>query len=301
MKTIGTLLWAFWSFSLVFAGEYYIPLEGDDLIGRSYVINVKKGDSLTTLRQEHDVSYDELLEANPKIDFYKLKIGQRIIIPKQFILPKFRTGIVINIPELRMYYFDPDSGKVYTFTVGLGREDWRTPVGIAKVINKKENPCWTVPTSIRNYVYEKTGKILPKVVAPGPDNPLGKHAIYLSMAGSYHIHGTNAPTSVGAFISSGCVRMLREPIEFLYNNVQVGTEVHIIHHPYKTGWHNGKLYLESHKPIKYYSQNVSSDLDSSDVETVVKSAAKIRPTSVNWKLVFKNVEEHLGIPEVVGY
>ncbi len=285
---------------MAWGGEYYLPAHGNDIVGRSYFITVKKGDSLTTIRETHEVSYDELLEANPQINFYKLKIGQRVMIPKQFILPKVREGIVINIPELRMYYFDPDGERVHTFTVGLGRSNWRTPVGVAKVVNKRKNPSWTAPDSIRNYVYNKTGEVLPKVVAPGPKNPLGKHALYLNM-GSYHIHGTNVPSTVGAFISSGCIRMLQEPIEFLYNNVSIGTSVHIVHYPYKAGWLNGKLYLESHKPIKSYSNKVSIALDDSDVKQVIHEAIYIRPALVDWKAVSKNVQEHLGMPEVVGY
>ena len=285
---------------MAFGGEYYLPRQGNDIVGRVYAITVKKGDSLDTLRMTHEVSYEELLRANPQVNFYKLKVDQRVIIPKQFILPKIRDGIIINIPELRMYYFDPDGRRVHTFTVGLGRVNWRTPVGTAKVVNKRENPSWTVPDSIRNYVYNKTGEMLPKVVAPGPKNPLGKHAIYLNM-GSYHIHGTNTPSSVGAFISSGCIRMLQEPIEFLYNSVQMGTAVYIVHYPYKAGWSNNKLYLESHKPIGNYSNKANSNLNDSDVKQVIHESIYGRSVVVDWNLVFKNSKEQLGIPEIVGY
>ena len=142
--------------------------------------------------------------------------------------------------------------------------------------------------------------MLPRVVAPGPKNPLGKYALYLNM-GAYHIHGTNAPTSVGAFISSGCIRMLHEPIEFLYNTVQMGTTVHIVHYPYKAGWLNNKLYLESHKPLSNYSNKVNATLNDSDVKQVIHENIYGRSVVVDWNLVSKNAREQLGIPEIVGY
>lgn len=176
---------------MVLASEYTMPPIGDDIIGQNYTITVQIKDSLTAIREKHDVSYEELIEANPAINFYKLKVGQKVIIPKQFILPKFRRGIVINIPELRLYYFTPDGKNVYTFPIGLGREGWRTPIAAAQVVSKNEDPVWYVPKSIRDYVLNKTGEELPTSVPPGPKNPLGKYALYLSLNG-YLIHGTNA-------------------------------------------------------------------------------------------------------------
>ncbi|MDR1057747.1 MAG: L,D-transpeptidase family protein [Coxiellaceae bacterium] len=282
------------------AGEYSVPGSGDDLIGQNYTITIAPRDNLTKIRQQHDVSYDELLEANPQIDFYKLKVGQKVIIPKQFILPKFRKGIVINIPELRLYYFAPDGKHIHTYPVGLGREGWRTPLAATKVVNKTEDPVWRVPNSIRQYVYEKTGEVLPDEVHPGPKNPLGKYALYLNKQG-YLIHGTNVPTSVGTFISSGCMRLLREPIETLYEEVPIGTPVHIIHYPYKAGWHNNKLYLESHQPINSYAAQPVSQLNKLNVESVIHDAVHLRPTRISWNTVSKNVNKHLGIPEQIGY
>ncbi len=235
MKIIGkiALIYALIFSEVVFGRCYELPGMGDDLIGENYTVVVKAGDSLTTLRQRHDVSLDELVEANPGIDFYHLKIGDEVIIPRQFILPPYREGIVINVPELRLYYFDDDKQHVYTFTVGLGRNDWRTPLMETKVVAKKASPSWTVPASISRYFRDQLGKILPKMVPPGPDNPLGKYALYLHNSNGYMIHGTNISNSVGAFISSGCVRLSDYAIEFLYRKVALGTKVRVIHAPYK--------------------------------------------------------------------
>lgn len=279
--------------------KFTIPPSGDDIVGQNYTITVKKGDSLTTIRQKHEVSYDELLEANPKINFYRIRVGQIVVIPKQYILPKFRRGIVINIPELRLYYFTPDGQNVYTFPVGLGREDWRTPLINAIVTGKEPNPAWHVPNSIRQYVLAKTGENLPEVVPPGPKNPLGKYALHLSVDG-YLIHGTNAPTSVGTFISSGCMRLMRDSIEELYNDVQVGTPVHVIHYPNKAGWRDGKLYLESHPPINSYLRQSTSELNNSSAQAAISEAVHMRPANVDWDAVADNVDQHLGIPKPIG-
>ncbi len=283
---------------LIEAGEYSMPSLGNDLVGENYVIEVKKGDSLTNIRQKHGVSYEELLAANPEIDFYKLKIGQKVMIPKQFILPVFREGVVINVPELRMYYFT--GGKVYTFPVGLGREKWRTPLFVTKVVNKKADPSWHVPSSIRDYVYQTTGEKLPDVVAPGPSNPLGKYAIYLEV-GSYLIHGTNRPSTVGAFISSGCVRMLRAPLQFIFNKIKIGTPVRIIYYPVKAGWLNNDFYLEVHKEISYYEKAQENELNNSDTKEILEQAMGNTPVNVDYEALQKVIKEQLGMPTVIGH
>lgn len=281
------------------AAEYDMPPIGDDLIGESYTITVEEGESLTTIRKKHGISYNELLAANPTIDFYKLRVGQKVFIPKTFILPKFRHGIVINTAELRLYYFTPDGKQVYTFPIGLGRPGWRTPLTAATIVRKAEHPPWYVPDDIRAYVLKKTGRLLPEVVKPGPKNPLGNYALYLSKSG-YLIHGTNAPRSVGTFISSGCARLLRKPIEFLYQEVEVGTPVHIIYYPNKAGWRKNELYLESHTPIDSYAKKPESPLNEVNVQTAIYEAIYHRPAHVDWQKVKRITKEHFGFPQVIG-
>lgn len=298
MRLICSIILGFFSLT-AFAGEYYMPPPGNDIIGQNYIITVHRGDSLTTIREGQGVSYGELLEANPDINFYKLRVGQRVIIPKQFILPKYRHGIVINTAELRIYYFTPDGKYVYTFPAGLGRKDWRTPLASATVIRKEVNPVWHVPDDIRNYIYEKTGELVPKDVPPGPKNPLGDRALYLSKSG-YLIHGTNAPHSVGTFISSGCIRLMREPIELLYQEAQVGTPVHIIYQPNKAGWCGDKLYLESHAPIESYEEQPESDLNEINIKSTIYDAVHLRPAYVNWDTVSYISNNHRGLPQQIG-
>jgi len=283
----------------VLAAKNNMPDYGNDVIGKNYIITVGKGDNLTKIRQVNDISYAELVEGNPNINFYKLKIGQKVIIPKQFILPKFRNGIVINMAELRLYYFTPDGRYVYTFPVGLGRVAWRTPLALTKVVKKEKDPVWTAPESIRNYILKKTGKLPKKVVPPGPENPLGGYSLRLGL-NSYLIHGTNAPTSVGTFISSGCMRLNADAIKLLYEQVPVDTLVHIIHQPNKAGWYNNKLYLESHDPISCYAKQPESNLNELNVKSAIYKATYIRPANINWSAVSYITKESTGIVQQIG-
>lgn len=282
------------------ADRYRMPKAGDDMVGSSYKIDIKKGDTVTSIRHGHGVSYDELLMANPHIDFDHLRAGQRVLIPKRFILPPFRRGIVVNIPELRMYYFTPDGKYVYTFPVGLGRSQWRTPVASTKVIRKKADPTWTPPDSIRKYTREKTGRELPQVVPAGPNNPLGKYALYLGISG-YMIHGTNALNTVGTFISSGCVRLGAEDIALLFEQVEVNTPVRFIYYPIKAGWSDNKLYLESHPAVGSYGKRERSDLNDPTVQGALYHALEQRPAKLSQPTIAKNLKERNGVPEVIGY
>lgn len=283
-----------------FGAMYSMPAPGNDIVGHAFVTQVRPGDSLDTLRQRYEISYDSLVAANPNINFYRLRIGQKVVIPAEYILPKFRRGIVINIPELRLYYFTPDGRYVYTFPVGLGREDWRTPTAITKVIQKQEDPYWHVPESIREYTVNKTGELLPDVVPPGPKNPLGKYALVLGKTG-YLIHGTNVPSSVGTFISSGCMRLLSDPIETLYYQVSIGTPVYIIHYPNKAGWFGDTLYLESHAPkTQYANSDQNPALSNMDAETAIYESVHNHPAYVSWHKVHEIENEQEGLPEPIG-
>lgn len=188
---------------------------------------------------------------------------------------------------------------VYTFPVGLGRQNCRTPLISTKVVRKEADPVWRAPNSIREYVRRKTGEILPEIVFPDPKNPLGKYALRLSING-YLIHGTNAPSSVGTFINSGCMRLLREPLEILYKNVPIGTPVHVVYYPTKAGWYNNRLYLESHQTIKDYASKSVSPL-SMDTEEAIYTATYMRSAKIDWSAVSNVVHKHLGIPEIIDF
>lgn len=293
----------FFCASLLFAARseaavYSMPTNGDSVVGRTITTTIKRGDSSTTIRQRYDISEQELFEANPHINFNRPPVvGQVVVIPTQFVLPEYHYGIVINTAELRLYYFTPDGRYVYTYPVGLGRIDWRTPLAATEVIRKQYKPTWTVPDSIHDYMYARHGIFLPEYVPPGPDNPLGDYALYLAKRG-YLIHGTNIPTTVGTFASSGCMRLNADAIAQLYRDVAIGTPVHIIHHEAKAGWLNGILYLEAHAPIRGYGR--TSDLSYQDAVTAVKEVIAGRVARVNWGLVREADDDMTGIPIPVG-
>lgn len=235
------------------AATYPLPKPGNDLIGEITTTTVRDGETLIDIALEHGLGYNEIVAANPGIDPWLPEVGAEVMLPTRYTLPSApREGIIVNLAEMRLYYYpapaNDDAPVVMTFPIGIGQEGWSTPVGITTVIGKIENPSWTVPQSIRQ-AHEEAGRSLPAIVPPGPDNPLGKHAIRLGWT-SYLIHGTNKTFGVGMRVSHGCIRMYPEDIEALFAIVPVSTPVWIIDQPYKLGRDNGRLFLEVHAPVE---------------------------------------------------
>lgn len=278
---------------------YRMPTPENDVVGRIFIVKAKQGDSLIKIGKQYGIGYHEMLEANNLHRLKRLQVGQSVIVPAQYILPPqtYRKGIVINLAELRLYYFDPQGKYVITAPVGLGREGWRTPTGKTYVVRKEENPIWHVPESIREYTLNTKDRLLPEEVPPGPENPLGKFALYLGKPG-YLIHGTNAPDTVGKLYSSGCIRMSADDIKNLFQLAERGTPVYIINHSLKTGWLNGNLYLESHVPVSH--QEDESNWNHVTKETIIYNATQWRHVYVNWDKVNIIVKQRRGIPEEIG-
>lgn len=275
---------------------YHMPKPGDDVVGQIFTIQVRKGDTIHSIRHKYDISYHELLEANPGISPRNLRASSKIIIPAQHILPKYRRGIVINIAALRLYYFTKDGKYVFTTPVGLGRSGWRTPTFSTIVTKKKENPTWHVPKSILEYNQSK-GRKLAEKIPPGPDNPLGKYAIYLARRG-YLLHGNNDPDSVGVFFSSGCIRLSNAAIKFLFTQVAIRTPVKIIHHNVKAGWLDRKLYLEVQQPVNHDEE--LSELNYTTVKQTIAAATANRSANIDFKQLSMVEKQQTGIPTVIG-
>lgn len=242
------------------ASVYDLP-QDSDLIGEISTITANKEDTLLDIAIQHNLGYNEIVAANPDIDPWLPHEGAEIILPSLFILPDVvRKGIVINLAEMRLYYFMPQDSdgealgkaQVVTHPIGIGKEGWSTPTGAASVISKVKNPTWTVPASL---IEEKRleGFDHPKVVPPGPDNPLGDYAMRLSMP-SYLIHGTNQPYGVGRRVSHGCIRLYPDSIADLFSRVPLNTPVTIVNKPFKAGYGKEGLYLEVHKPLEEVSK-----------------------------------------------
>lgn len=226
---------------------FALPANGD-LIGEIQMTTVRRGESLAEIGRRYDVGVYEMIEANPTVDPWVPAGGTVVVIPTQFILPSGpRSGIVLNLAEMRLYYYDPVKPIVTTYPIGIGKKGWSTPLATTTITHKKKDPTWVPPASIREE-HRLKGDILPAVVPGGPGNPMGRFALYLAL-GEYRIHGTHKPGGIGVRGSHGCVRLYPEDIEALYYTVPVGTVVRIIHEPYKIGWHKNRLYIESHQPL----------------------------------------------------
>ena len=223
------------------------------VIGEPQVVYPGETDTLSDLAREYGLGYDEIIEANPDVSPWLPGAHTPVLLPTQYVLPEVpRKGIVLNIASKRLFYF-PEVGVgrdqiVFTYPIGIGRVGWETPLGSTEVVAKAVNPSWWVPASVRAE-HAEMGNPLPKVIPPGPDNPLGTRVLKLEMPG-YLIHGTNTPYGVGMRVSHGCVRLYPENIEFLYELVMVGEPVMIINEPYLLGQQDGEWYFESHEPLQ---------------------------------------------------
>lgn len=206
----------------------YTVNENGETIGQNKQVTLKKGESLSTVAKRYGVAVREVIAANPSIAGEKrLPAGTRISIPSQSRLPSGpHTGIILNLAELKIYYFHPDGKKVSIYPVAAGKQGWSTPQGTTTIVAKQKDPAWRPPKSIRRESARR-GRSLPLVIAPGPHNPLGRYAMRLGISGIL-IHGTNKPQSIGTRSSHGCIRMYAKDIKELFSLVSVGTDVRIV-------------------------------------------------------------------------
>lgn len=235
------------------AATFTLPSDGDTVVGEVQTHTARHEDTFVALARRYGVGFRELQLANPDVDPWLPGEGTQIVVPTRYVLPEApRSGIVLNVPEMRLYYFPPaqedEPLQVMTFPVSVGRQDWSTPYGRTQVTAKQRNPAWYPPQSIREE-HAADGRPLPRVVPPGPDNPLGHRALRLGLPG-YLIHGTNRPAGVGMRVTHGCVRMFPDDIEALFEMVAVGERVSIVNQPYKMGWLAGELFVEVHPPLE---------------------------------------------------
>ncbi|MDE1464881.1 L,D-transpeptidase family protein [Spartinivicinus poritis] len=232
-----------------------LPENGDDVIGDQRIIITAYTDTFADLALKEGVGFLALIAANPKVDAWVPGEGTEVVLPTQMILPPGpRKGVVINLAELRLYYYPPNDPVVMVYPIGIGRKGWETPLGKTRITQKKPNPSWRPPESIRQERAMK-GEFLPDVIPPGPNNPLGKFALRLGFRGSYLIHGTNLDFGVGMRVSHGCIRLFPDDIEELFYWVDRGTPVRVIHEPYKIGKLNGEFYVEAHEPLSEKKQH----------------------------------------------
>jgi L,D-transpeptidase ErfK/SrfK len=280
-----------------------IPEQGQAIIGASQTIQSVYEDTLSDIARRFGLGFEELVRVNPGVDPWLPGAGKTILIPGERILPPApRIGIVVNLPEHRLYYYPkPKRGEspvVITYPVSIGKMDWRTPLGLTKIVAKQKDPVWYPPASVRQEHAER-GDPLPAAVPAGPDNPLGAYAMRLGIPGnSYLIHGTNNPLAVGMAVTHGCLRLYPEDVEALFPLVPVGTQVLLINEPIKYAWANGELYIEVHPPVNAEGQSYEPDVDqfAKALDSVLGSAT----AAVNWDLALAELKAARGMPVLVG-
>ena len=235
----------------VWASVYPLPPEGSNLVGRIQFHQIKQGESMADIAKLYDVGFLSLMAANQGVDPFLPAVGHVLTIPTQVILPNVdHEGVVINLAELRLYYFEPTGQYVHIFPVGIGRIGRDTPEMVTTISQKRPNPTWTPPASIRKE-YAAKGIDLPAVVPAGPENPLGDFALRLAHgAGDYLIHGTNKDFGIGMRVSSGCIRMDPKDIKWLFEQVDLGIKVTVVNQPVKFSLEPDRsVYLEAHEPL----------------------------------------------------
>ncbi len=283
------------------SAETYIRPPADvDLIGHTRVVAARQEDTLLDIARQFSIGQDEIVLANPRVDRWIPGEDTQALIPSRYILPRAtRRGLVLNVPEMRLYYFPAkkDASRfVYTYPVSIGRMDWATPLGATRIASKTRNPAWRPPASIRAEA-AAVGETLPELIPPGPDNPLGDHALRLALPG-YLIHGTNRPFGVGMRVTHGCVRMYPEDIAQLFPMVPVGTVVQIVNQPVKIGWLFDTLFIEVHPPLEELA--VNADRLSASAMDLINTAWEQRRFDLDVPALTTALEKKDGIPTPIA-
>lgn len=289
------------------AATYTLPPGHDTVIGELQTVIAVHEDTLLDIGRRYGVGYEEIVAANPGVSPWLPGEGTEVVIPSRYILPDApREGIVVSLSEHRLFYFPPhkpgEPAVVHTYPISVGRMDWQTPLGLTRVVSKREKPIWYPPESVRRE-HAADGRPLPKAVPPGPDNPLGDYAMRLGIpGGAYLIHGTNRPSGVGMQVTHGCVRMFPEDIKELYAMVPVNTPVRLVDQPYKMGWLGDELYMEVHTPLEGTEHAEAHNL--TNITRALVAATQDRPDVVSsgvidWAKAERTFELASGIPEPV--
>ncbi len=294
------LLLALMSALPVQARSYPLPPAGSRLIGDLEDYIIQQDEYLELVGKHTQIGFLALLEANPGVDPYLPKPGTRLTLPTQMLLPDVpREGIVINLPELRLYYFPKGKQEVIVLPIGIGDIGRETPEMTTTIIEKTPDPSWVPGPMVRKSWLEQQGITLPAVVPPGPDNPLGKFAMRLGYGKrDYLIHGTNKDFGVGLRVSAGCIRLRPDDIESLFKMVPIGTPVRVINQPVKVAIEpDGRRWLEVHSPLSRTEEEMEQGAPlvlTPEVEQFI-AAPEVKQSAVAETLALKN-----GLPKPIS-
>ena len=283
------------------ADIFTLPPPDVDVIGQMDSVTASRDETLLDIARRYDLGQNEILLANPAVDRWLPEENSVVVLPNRYILPNVeRTGLVLNLPEMRLYYF-PKSAPgatpvVITHPVSVGRMDWETPLGKTSIVTKKKDPDWRPPQSLKDEAIADGNEPLPDIVKAGPDNPLGRYAMRLGIPG-YLIHSTNKPYGVGMRVTHGCLRMYPEDIERLFEQIPVGTPVHLVNQPIKLGWLAGSLFVELHPPLEEDTDDYPNYMQSV-LDAIAEFTA---PDEINLsgRTLWQAIEHQDGIPVAV--
>jgi L,D-transpeptidase ErfK/SrfK len=268
------------------------------LVGDPTVHRTAAEDTLLDIAHQYDVGYVAIIAANPVIDPWVPGVGRDIKVPTQHLLPQApHEGIVVNIAEMRLYYFPTPDADPLTFPIGIGDEGTTTPNGTTRIVRKADHPTWyRTKSEIANKPWA------PKIVPPGPDNPLGAYALYLGWP-SYLIHGVDDWRRVGRRDSRGCMGMYDADIETMYRDVKIGTKVTVVNQPVKLGWVGDQLYLEVHPTPHQANQlemdNIDDFEDPAGITKTILAAAKDSASRLDWAAIRQAAKDRNGIPVAI--
>lgn len=278
----------FISHSVHASGAFQINDPSMTIIGFKETYTIQDSETLIELARVYDIGYNEITEANKGIDAWIPKKGTEIVVPTRWLIPGILdNGIVINVAEMRLYYFFSAMGDKYvrTFPVGIGTEGFDTPIGTYSITAKVKDPVWHIPGSIK-----KERPDLPDNVPPGPDNPLGGY--WLQLSDGYGIHGTNKPFGVGRRVSHGCIRLYPEDIKVIFALVEPGVKVMIVDEPVKTGIYNDHVYVEIHRSDRNDDELLRIAMD--------KISRKPLKDKVNMQTLLQEIKNASGLPAVIS-
>lgn len=281
-----------------YAASYPVPPADQSIIGQVQYDSTKYNDTVTKVSQQFDVGFNAIEKANPQINMTKsLSYGSALKVPTQHLLPnQAREGIIINLPEMRMYYFVPGTNKVATYPIGIGKIGKTIPITQAVITRKAKDPTWTPPEDIREFNLAQ-GIVLPQVMPAGPDNPLGPYAIYMSVP-TFLIHSTIFPESVGKRASFGCIRMYESDIQDFFPSIVKDIPVSIINSPIKVAWQKSRLYMEAHTPLEEH--NTAFDATLPGTVAQINQLTASQDTLIDWQGVAFIEKERDGLPHEIG-
>lgn len=295
---------ALWLTGPAAAAAFPLPAPGDTIVGQLQVVAIANPrTTLLDIARHFDLGYEEIVRANPDVSIWVPKLGTKVVIPTEFILPPGkREGIVINIPQRRLFYFIKATrqtpGQVVTMPLGIARRGWETPLGTTRIIAKFRDPSWIVPKSIKQEHVQQGEADFPDYFPPGPDNPMGMLAMETGFPMIF-IHGTNKPWGVGMRPSHGCLHLYPEDAAFLFPLIKTGTPVRIVNLPNTAGERDGVLYMSSAEPVDDYAEEVSAANQA--VEALFPFTADARSPEVDWQRVFKASQARRYLPVPVSH